>query len=102
MTSIYDNLDYFYYHLGANVIPIDSRNKLPLVNWKEWQWRAIPSDVFEMWKQKGLFEKGYGILTGKLWKYEKEDYYLICIDCDNELALKELVSTFKEFDVLKK
>jgi len=75
---------------------------LPLVNWKEWQWRAIPRDVFEMWKQKGLFEKGYGILTGKLWKYKNEDYRLICIDCDNELALKEFVSTFKEFDSIEK
>ncbi|MDN5866822.1 MAG: bifunctional DNA primase/polymerase [Candidatus Nitrosocosmicus sp.] len=102
MDSLNSNLNYFYHDLGMNIIPVDSRNKKPLVNWKEWQTKTIPIEMFEQWKKEGLFDKGFGIITGRIWRGKYQGYFLICLDCDNEEAIREFLSTFKEIDSLRK
>lgn len=64
-------MDYLFYELGLNLIPIDTKTRSfnPLLNpWKE---SPIPNMTFERWKKKGLFKKGknrpnYGIVAGKI------------------------------------
>lgn len=96
MTSIYDNLDYFYYQMGINVIPTDSQNKRPLVNWKEWQNKVIPNDFYEKWKDNDLFKNGFALFTGRIWRGPNEGKYLVCVDVDNNKGMQEFLSSFTE------
>lgn len=96
MTSIYDNLHYFYYQMGINLIPMDSRNKRPLVNWKEWQDKVIPNEIFEKLKNEGLFKNGFALFTGRIWRGPNRGKYLICIDIDNNGGMEEFVASFTE------
>ncbi|MGD9672127.1 MAG: phage/plasmid primase, P4 family [Candidatus Nitrosocosmicus sp.] len=89
-------LDYFYYDLGLNVIPVQSKSKQTLIQWKEWQVKPIPEQQFKAWKDKGLFDSGYGIITGKIWRGSFKDKYLLCIDIDNSIGLIDFMSFFIE------
>ncbi|MDR4490206.1 MAG: bifunctional DNA primase/polymerase [Candidatus Nitrosocosmicus sp.] len=102
MTSICDNLDNFYYQMGKNVIPIDSKSKRSLIEWKEWQNKAIQTGTFENWKKKGLFDRGYGIITGKIPRGLHKGKYLVCIDIDNRKALEETLKQFATINTVDK
>ncbi|MDN5868287.1 MAG: bifunctional DNA primase/polymerase, partial [Candidatus Nitrosocosmicus sp.] len=89
--------DHYYYNLGFNIIPIYSKSKRPrLKTWKEWQDKAIPSEVYEKWKKDGLFYNGFAIMTGKLYRGPYKDKYLVCIDIDNKKGIEEFLSSFTE------
>ena len=34
MTINHSEIDYWFYTIGANVIPVDSKNKIPTTDWK--------------------------------------------------------------------
>ncbi|HEX6671462.1 MAG TPA: bifunctional DNA primase/polymerase, partial [Nitrososphaeraceae archaeon] len=86
-------LDYWFYTVGSNIIPIKFKQKKPhLSTWKEWQNKAIPVEVYEKWKKDGLFKGGYGIFTGTLWRGPNQGKYLVCIDIDNKKGLEEFFS----------
>ena len=86
--------DYWYYKIGANLIPADTKRKQAciLISWKEYQSNPVPPEVFERWKQLGLFAYGIGVVLGQLWRGKNADKYLNLIDADNRLALQETCS----------
>ncbi|MGD1838709.1 MAG: bifunctional DNA primase/polymerase, partial [Nitrososphaeraceae archaeon] len=86
--------DFWYYEIGVNVIPADTKNKIPLVPWRPNQNKPIPKDVFEQWKKEGKFNKGLAIICGKIWRGRHKGKYLNAIDCDNKKAIDE-ICTYK-------
>ncbi len=88
--------DYWYYQVGINIIPVVSKYKTGKkgFEWKQWQFRSIPEDLFVKWKAENAFADGIGVLVGKVWRgvnkgSQDKNVYLIFIDCDNSKAIKE-------------
>jgi P4 family phage/plasmid primase-like protien len=84
--------DYWYYIEGANVIPVDAKQKKAWIL-KSWTWcqsNSIPLKVFEKLKELGLFAYGVGVVLGRLWRGDNTGKFLNMIDGDNRLALQEI------------
>jgi hypothetical protein len=94
--------DFWFYTIGANVIPALSMNKRPKVTVTEWQDKSIPIEVYENWKETGAFKDGCAIYTGLIWRGEYKGKYLVCIDIDNEKGIREVLSKFGKVDTLEK
>lgn len=92
----------FWHNLGINIIPSDSKNKKPLVNWKEWQNKSIPKDTYENWKKDNLFDKGCSLITGKILYGLYKGKYLVVIDIDNKKGIEEFLFYFPESKTLEK
>jgi Bifunctional DNA primase/polymerase, N-terminal len=93
--SMNDAADWWRNEVGVNVIPADTKNKIPKVEWKKLQDEPISDEQHEDWKCSGLFDDGIGIIVGKTWHdYHKKGLYLIGIDLDNRSAIDEFC-TFK-------
>ena len=98
--------DYWRYNIGVNVIPADTTNKKPLVRWSEWQDNPIPLELHNKWKSENAFYKGMAITLGRVWhRPDKKGYYLVGIDTDNAIGIREICSrpngnTSNEEDVL--
>ena len=85
--------DYWYFE-GSNVIPVDTKEKKAWIL-KSWTWcqsNSVPLEVFEKWKELGLFAYGVGVVLGLLWRGDNTGKYLNMIDGDNRLALQEICS----------
>jgi hypothetical protein len=82
--------DYWYYTIGCNVIPSDTKKKKTWIRWSEWQILPLPEEQFEAWKQQGAYNDGLAIIPGELWRGEQKGNYLIFIDCDNKKAIQEI------------
>jgi hypothetical protein len=88
--SFNDYADFWRYEVGMNVIPADTKNKKPKVEWKHLQNKPIPTDLYNYWKREGMFKDGMMIITGKVWHNNlKKELFLNCIDLDNDIAIKE-------------
>ena len=88
--SVNDYVDFWRYDAGLNVIPADTRNKRPKVEWKQFQHKAIPVELHNLWKKEDMFKDGMMIIPGQVWHNEhKKGLFLNCIDLDNELAIQE-------------
>ena len=84
--------DFWRYEIGVNVIPANTKYKKPIVAWTEWQDRPIPKELHEQWKREKLFDNGMAIVAGKVWHNSlKAGLYLCAIDCDNKIAIEELM-----------
>ena len=81
--------DFWYYEIGVNVIPADTRKKKTFVEWKQWQTESIPEELHDEWKRENKFEDGLAIIVGKVWRGEHIGEYLVFIDCDNFKAIEE-------------
>ena len=55
--------DFWRYKIGANVIPADTRNKKPSVEWSTFQDKPVPEELHNKWKSNGDFSKGYCCYT---------------------------------------
>ena len=88
--------NHWYTDIGPNVIPADTKNKSPYIlkTWKQYQSNPIPLEVFERWKQLGLFAYGIAVVTGNIWRGENAGLCVNLIDADNRLALEE-ICTYK-------
>jgi hypothetical protein len=85
--------DYWRYYIGVNVIPANSRAKIPLEKWKQYQCGPVPEQQHNEWKDNGSFNNGMAIITGKVWhRKDLEGYYLAGIDADNLIAIKEVLT----------
>ena len=83
--------DYWRYQVGVNVIPADSKKKIPLVKWAEFQTNPISNELHDEWKQKGLFNNGMAVICGQVFhKKEHLNKWLNGIDCDNKLGLDKM------------
>jgi hypothetical protein len=89
--SMNNAADYWYYDIGVNVIPADTRNKVTNIQWTEYQDNPVSVEQFNKWKSNKHFNKGIGIILGKVWHNEqKKGLYLVGIDCDNSKAIEEI------------
>ena len=73
----------FWYHIGPNPLPADTKNKKINVKWGEYQDKSIPIEVHESRKKNGDYNNGLAVMTGRIHKGKNEGKYLIGIDCDN-------------------
>ena len=84
--------DFWRYEIGVNVIPANTKYKKPIVAWTEWQDRPIPTELHEQWKREKIFDNGMAIVAGKVWHNNlKSGLYLCAIDCDNKIAIDEMM-----------
>lgn len=85
-----DWADFWRYKIGVNVIPADTRNKIPKVNWKQHQKEPTSEEQHNKWKEEGAFNDGMAIIAGRVWHIPlRKGLYLICVDLDNQLAIDE-------------
>lgn len=88
--SINEWADFWRYKIGSNDIPADTKNKTPLVEWKQYQNKPIPDEIHNQWKRENAFSKGIAIITGKVWHNpDKKGLFLDFIDLDNKRALED-------------
>jgi DNA adenine methylase Dam len=81
--------------VGVNAIPAVSRAKTPIkgCNWSEYQDKPISHEQHERWIAEDSFKDGITIMLGKVWhSRDKQGYYLNCIDVDNAIAIRELLT----------
>ena len=81
--------DFWYYQIGVNVIPADTKNKQTYENWLQWQHNPIPIELHKQRKKNGEYNKGIALLPGKIWRGRFEGKYLVAIDLDNKKAIEE-------------
>jgi DNA replicative helicase MCM subunit Mcm2 (Cdc46/Mcm family) len=89
-------LDFWFYTIGVNVWPADTRNKSLSNSWKARQSEDMSSEEFEAMKQEGAYVRGAAVITGKVWRGDYVGYYLNGIDLDNQKALDEICYSFKD------
>lgn len=98
-----DSADYYYYELGVNPIPADTKNKTITIRWKEYQDKSIPDKVHKSRKKMGHYDKGIAIILGKVFRGKNIGQYLVGIDIDREKGVVEFLTknnrstTLKEF-----
>ena len=86
--------DFWRNTIGGNVIPADTKNKVPLVKWTQFQDSPISEEQHDKWKDDHAFDKGMAIIAGKIWHNAlKTGLYLIFVDLDNEKAIEEFCTT---------
>lgn len=96
------DIDFWFYDIGVNVIPIPYMSKKPTVKWEIWQDQPIPSEVYESWKSSGDFNANCAIIMGKVWRGQYVGKYLACLDIDNAKGIKEFLSKLGKVDTLEK
>ncbi len=80
--------------VGVNVIPANTKNKKPLVTWKEFQAAPISLELHNEWINKGLFKDGMAIICGEVFHNEEHrGKWLNAIDCDNLDGTNAMCST---------
>jgi len=85
-----ETADFLFNIIGSNPIPADTKNKRINVSWGEYQNTSVSVELHISRKEKGEYEKGLAVITGKIYKGKNEGKYLIGIDCDNKKAIDEL------------
>jgi P4 family phage/plasmid primase-like protien len=91
-TNLNKSADHWYYDIGVNPLPADTKNKKINVKWAEYQDKTIPVEVHKSRKELGHYNNGIAVMTGRIHKGKNEGKYLIGIDCDNERAINEICS----------
>ena len=88
-TILNDWSDYWYYEIGINIIPANTREKTTFVSWSEYQDKPIPKEVHISWKENGHYNQGIALIPGPIWRGPFEGKYLVAIDLDNNKAIEE-------------
>ena len=88
--------DFWFYDIGVNVIPANTKDKNTFEGWTEWQNKPIPDEVHESRKKSGYYNtensnynNGIAIIPGGIWRGPYKDKYLVAIDLDNKKAIDE-------------
>jgi hypothetical protein len=89
-------LDFWFYKVGVNVWPADTRNKSLSNSWKARQDEPMSPEEFEEMKKKGDYIRGAAVITGKIWRGDNVGYYLNGVDLDNQKAIEEVCYSLKE------
>lgn len=89
--------DYFFRDIGVNIVSLDFGKKGSTREWKIYQTEPMAYELYEEQKNQGHFEKGYGIITGKIHRGEHAGKYLVCLDIDNKIGIQEYFLHFEEF-----
>jgi DNA replicative helicase MCM subunit Mcm2 (Cdc46/Mcm family) len=83
-------LDFWFYTVGVNICPADTRNKKTTEIWKPKQNTPMSAEEYEELKKTGAFIRGAAVITGKVWRGDYVGYYFNGIDCDNLKAIEEI------------
>jgi DNA replicative helicase MCM subunit Mcm2 (Cdc46/Mcm family) len=86
-------LDFWFYTVGVNICPADTRNKRLSESWKAKQTTAMSVEEYEELKKTGSFIRGAAVITGRVWRGDYVGYYLNGIDLDNSKAIEEICSS---------
>ena len=89
-SEFFNILDFWFYTVGVNVCPADTRNKKTSESWKPLQNTSMSNKEYEELKKTGAFIRGAAVVTGKVWRGDYLGYYLNGIDLDNQKAIDEL------------
>ena len=89
-------LDFWFYSVGVNVWPADTRNKSLSNRWKAKQSEDMYLRSLRAMKQEGAYVREAAVITGKVWRGDYVGYYLNGIDLDNQKALDEICYSFKD------
>jgi hypothetical protein len=88
----YQLLDFLFYVLGVNLIPaitvLKSFHKD--LEYKRWLTSEQSAEDYEKLKSAGMFDQGLALVPYKLWRGKYAGKHLLFIDCDNQLAIREL------------
>ena len=88
-TVLNDWSDFWYYEIGVNIIPANTKEKNTFIGWTEWQDQSIPEHLHERNKRLGYYNNGIAIILGLIWRGKFKSKYLVAIDLDNKKALDE-------------
>jgi DNA replicative helicase MCM subunit Mcm2 (Cdc46/Mcm family) len=83
-------LDFWFYKVGVNVRPADTRDKKVSRAWAKHQTIAMTPEEYEEMKKAGDFTRGAAIITGRVWRGDHVGLYLNGIDLDNSKAIEEI------------
>ncbi len=89
--DINTELDYWHYNIGINVIPVNSKNKITFVSWKNDQSNPITDKQHETRKKNGDYKEGIAALAGKIWRGSYKDKHLVIVDLDNKNGIDEFI-----------
>jgi hypothetical protein len=89
-SELFSELDFWFYIVGVNVCPADTRDKRVSESWKAMQMTAMYVEEYEDLKKEGAFIRGAAVVTGKVWRGDHVGYYLNGIDLDNQKAIEEI------------
>jgi hypothetical protein len=99
-TNIFNEVaDFLFYRIGANPVPVDTKYKKINIRWREFQEKSVPVKVHESRKEKGEYDNGIAVMTGRIHKGKNEGKYLTGIDCDNKKAIDEICNSLKFKDI---
>ena len=97
-----DGADFWYYEIGVNVIPVNSKLKnekdpekkkeFCKISWTKYETEELDEDTFKAWKRQGLFENGIAVIGGYVWRGQFKEFYLCMVDLDNQRAIDDLFS----------
>ena len=90
-----NQIRWWFHTVGTNVVAADTKKKNsrenPVTeNWEEYQSRPQTVEEFESKLNTGKYDKGVGVMCGRLWRGEHKSNYLTCIDADSQVAVDEL------------
>jgi hypothetical protein len=86
--------DYWYYKMGVNIIPADTKNKTTYESWSKWQNNSIPEELYSEWKNTNKFSNGMALIPGRVWRGSSKDKFLVFIDLDNQKAIDDVCDIF--------
>jgi hypothetical protein len=87
--DINDWTDFWFYEIGVNVIPANTKEKKTFENWLSHQDNPIPVELHEQRKKNGEYKNGIAIIPGQIWRGPFKGKYLVAIDLDNKKAIEE-------------
>jgi P4 family phage/plasmid primase-like protien len=87
--TLNQSADYWYYDIGVNVIPANTKRKETYESWSQWQVQSISKEVHESRKKRGYYNNGIAIIPGPIWRGPYNGKYLVAIDLDNRKAKEE-------------
>ena len=86
--------DFWFYTIGANIIPADTINKTTHFEWAEYENKPIEEENHKLTKKNGGYGKGIAVMAGLLYRGEYKGKYLSIIDKDNKKGIEEFLSRF--------
>ena len=95
-----DGANFWYYEIGVNIIPVNSKLKnekdpdkkkgFCKISWSKYETEELDEKTFKQWKEQALFGQGIAIIGGYVWRGQFKGMYLVMIDTDNQLGFDEM------------
>jgi len=63
--NLNEGAKFWFYEVGVDVIPSDTKNKRPIVEWQKYQHTPMSEEEFETCIKEGKYEKGVSYNTWK-------------------------------------